>query len=271
MKNSVLFLLIIAGLSVLTWYFVPVSHATITGILGGFIISGVTLLYKHRDNLPIFYECVRYFNSDVRISFSYLFRIKLDGRYLLIWNANRRVYQPVGGAYQFYSEALPFLKSELKCRDDIYQNEHGYNPSDVRLLIKGRRLPTFMRWFYDGKDREWDVWREFYEELVESNILTVPPFGFVRTKFVRRCLPPLEFAFPGSPPNRRLADIYEVVLDDSQSSVLKALHSCVGPNPEGSIPICWASEEEIRRKGVPDGGPRTITISDNAQLLLDEN
>jgi hypothetical protein len=45
----------------------------------------------------------------IRISFAYLYRIKVDDRYFLILNNRSEKYQPVGGAYKFYEEEGEYL------------------------------------------------------------------------------------------------------------------------------------------------------------------
>ncbi len=46
----------------------------------------------------------------IRISFAYLFRIKVDGKYFLVQNTRTKKYQPAGGAYKFTKEEAEYLR-----------------------------------------------------------------------------------------------------------------------------------------------------------------
>ena len=49
--------------------------------------------------------------SRIRISFSYLYRIKIDNKYLLIKNSHgTELFQPIGGVYKYFTDAEIKLK-----------------------------------------------------------------------------------------------------------------------------------------------------------------
>ena len=55
-------------------------------------------------------------NTEVRISFAYLFRIKVNGKYFLVRNERGTgKYQPVGGVYKVHSEEANYLRQNF-CR-----------------------------------------------------------------------------------------------------------------------------------------------------------
>ena len=76
-------------------------------------------------------------NTVVRISFSYLYRIKVGDKYLLIKNdRGTDKYQPIGGVYKFEEGEKLILKNKFQIIDDskIPIDESSYN--DYRLRLK---------------------------------------------------------------------------------------------------------------------------------------
>ena len=58
-------------------------------------------------------------NTKIRISFSYLFRIKIQGKYFLVKNARGTgKYQPVGGVYKYKDIEGQYLRKEFSAEDD---------------------------------------------------------------------------------------------------------------------------------------------------------
>lgn len=58
-------------------------------------------------------------STPIRISFAYLFRIKIGNKYLLILNGrNTGKYQPVGGVYKIYPKEKTELKNRFHVVDD---------------------------------------------------------------------------------------------------------------------------------------------------------
>ena len=76
-------------------------------------------------------------NTQIRISFSYLFRIKAGNKYLLVPNShNTGKYQPVGGVYQFNDEENDFLKKTFHAVPDNKFSIDQSSVNDYRLYIK---------------------------------------------------------------------------------------------------------------------------------------
>ena len=64
-------------------------------------------------------------DSLIRISFAYLFRIQVDGKYFLVKNGRgTQKYQPVGGAYKYNKVEKRILSSEFQIVYD--KNEKIY-------------------------------------------------------------------------------------------------------------------------------------------------
>ncbi|WP_442846261.1 hypothetical protein [Leeuwenhoekiella sp. H156] len=119
-------------------------------------------------------------NKETYVSLSYLLRIKLPGseRYFLVKGAKVDQYQPVGGVYKTVGNKNIYKEWEAHPKSDVN------NPDDLRFFVKAKYIPEIIRWFKSHRDRETDVWREFYEELLETNILSQKNFKTIRTEFL---------------------------------------------------------------------------------------
>ena len=51
--------------------------------------------------------------------------------------------------------------------------------------MPGRHISAFVKWFSSGENRELTPWREFYEELVDENLLPRDPFPWVKFRLIR--------------------------------------------------------------------------------------
>lgn len=102
------------------------------------------------------YERGHFINGDIpiRISFAYLFRIKIDGKYFLVKNARKTgQYQPVGGVYKMDDEEYWFLKGKFHIMDDDKIND-SKTDNDYRLRVKNKYLRKFVKRFDTTNRRE---------------------------------------------------------------------------------------------------------------------
>lgn len=108
-------------------------------------------------------------DDNVRISFAYLFRIKINGKYLLIKNNKTKRFQPIGGAYKYYDEEYKYLNSTFKIEHDNKIKVDNVTRNDYRLYIKNNQLRRFKKRFDNTNLREniSDLSREFKEEMKE--------------------------------------------------------------------------------------------------------
>ena len=80
-------------------------------------------------------------DSIVRISFAYLFRIKVGNKYLLVKNErNTGKYQPVGGVYKFTENEKMELKNKFHVIDDDRIPIDKSSKDDYRLQLENRYL-----------------------------------------------------------------------------------------------------------------------------------
>ena len=73
----------------------------LSGVIGTALFELLRVLAKNRDRLRLLGATCAKRDDPIRVSAAYLFRIMVDGRYLLI--KGKRIqsqYQPVGGVYK---------------------------------------------------------------------------------------------------------------------------------------------------------------------------
>ncbi len=109
----------------------------------------------------------------IRISFAYLFRIKVDGKYFLVQNTRTKKYQPVGGTYKFTKEEKDYLRDNIPVENDDRIPVDKITKFDYRLLVKNEYLRKFVRRFNKTQYREniSNLGREFVEEIFSTRIL----------------------------------------------------------------------------------------------------
>ena len=194
-------------------------------------------------------------DTKVRISFAYLFRIKVDGKYLLVPNSRTGKFQPVGGTYKFKDEERKYLDDEFAAEDDdcIPVNETTRN--DYRLNIKNKYLRDFVKRFNDTKSREniTDLSREFKEELIKTDILDKIIFQEIKYRYIGRHMTEI-IRTSFKPYELLLADIVELELSKKQEEYLKKL------SINKSDKYIFADSLQIKSQGMKVG---TENLQDN--------
>ena len=130
--------------------------------------------------IGLFVKSLIHWSEDIRFSIAYLYKIKIDDKYLLIKGSKIEQLQPVGGVYKVCSS---FSTIERKL-NIIFENERGfYEKEDLRFCIKGKNISKVLNWFDSRKNREVAVYREFYEEIIKNNILPIEVLSSMRIEF----------------------------------------------------------------------------------------
>ena len=94
-------------------------------------------------------------DSIIRISFAYLFRIKIGNKYLLVKNERGTgKYQPVGGVYKFSETEKRELKSLFQVKDDNKISIDESSRNDYRLRMENKFIRKFIKRFDKEADRE---------------------------------------------------------------------------------------------------------------------
>lgn len=229
-------------------------RSTIFKIALGFVVGGVvefvTFIIENRDKWGIFKTLFIKRNQPVRVTVAYLFRIEVNGKYVLIkrHKKDNPGFQPVGGAYKYLKEEnrelfdkLGIEPCNLVPRDDDTEN-------DLRIIIKKRKnLINFLKWFESRKNRELDPYREFCEELIVPGFLSRETFKHIKYVFIGKHIEGV-LKSPVYPLDElRYADIFELRSEnDSQKQEIANLKNI---NQE----ILFATPEEIQKKASTNG------------------
>jgi SMODS-associated NUDIX domain len=233
----------------------------IVGIMAGI---GVPLLDSIASNfryLRLAYYSVRYMRRTIRMSVSYLFRIKVDDRYLLVKGLRWQHYQPVGGVYKMSAGAKSVMDELGALSDDLVPID-AISMDDLRIRIPALKLIPFVRWFESGRSRETSPWREFYEELLKTELLPGQAFPFIFDDFIRRDIQPIRFSPYARALEIMITDIHELLPTSDQLRAMRRLKGEDHPD------VMWATEEQIRRLGAQAGENQEIQISETAVWTL---
>ena len=205
----------------------------------------------------------------IRISFSYLFRIKTGDKYLLVKNEHGTdLFQPVGGVYKYDNAARAKLKKLGAIEDSgTVIKADSTTKRDFRLRVEIAKLPKFVRWFQKGKQRETvcNLNREFSEELIESGILTKKSFKQIKYTYIGQHVSDICSAkYDRNVYELFIADIVEVNLSEDQYSEVENLQF------QASDQYCFATENMIlsnKTRSGPDNNK--IDIADHSFKILE--
>lgn len=160
-------------------------------------------------------------NKKVYVSLSYLLRIKLHGseKYLLVRGSKIDQYQPVGGVYKLVGNKCIIKEWEAEPKSD------KKNQKDLRFFVKAKYLPKIIKWFKSGEDREVGIWREFFEELVETKIVSKKNFSTINAEQIKTVDKLLikENRFKDETYHTLIYNVYSVELNNKQTKELVKL------------------------------------------------
>lgn len=251
-----IFILLLLGVLIVgELYGVPVCP-TISGIMLGLLIplfvNSFIELFFEKQNWKLSERRFRVAKAikkedSIRISFAYLYRIELDGKYLLVKNSRGTgKYQPVGGVYKYYDEEESYLKSNYHIEPDSNIQSDDTSKRDYRFKIKDKYLRKFVKHFIEedkNRENEDNVSREFIEEVLNGYKSDLNDFGIFTYYFRNRFI---DFAYSSIYECYELvlADIYEVKLNESQEKILRNIIK------ERKNNYVLASVEDIKNQGI---------------------
>lgn len=203
----------------------------------------------------------------IRISFAYLYRIKVGKKYLLVKNSRGTdKYQPVGGVYKLYKNEKIVLKNRFHVMDDNKVTIDNSSRDDYRLRMENRFLLDFIDRFNRAdseRERISNVGREFREELVDSGILN---WNTIRYRYCGRHMSELKFGEHFQIYELLLADIVELLPTEQQLLDLQHLME------QKTDQYYFASKEEIDSLGINTAEGRLQEfIADHTKKILEEN
>ena len=250
-----------------------VGVASIAGILAGFLVEKVFKSFQDCTDITNWQQSLRsiWRNGDlkkhdlIRISFAYLFRIRIGDKYLLVRN-NRgtQKFQPVGGAYKFNEDEKLYLEDKFYINSDSCIKIDNISKNDYRLKIRSRDLKKFVRRFNRTTQREMldDLSREVKEELISTGILN---FRKIKYKYCGRHFTKVEYSKYFKCYELLMADIVELILDSEQE---EALNSLLYLNSDKYI---FADSDDVKACGVELGTDELLEdIADHSYKILQE-
>lgn len=202
----------------------------------------------------------------IRISFAYLFRIKIDGKYLLVRNErNTKKFQPVGGVYKMNDSEKNYLSENFNVLDDDKISIDESSRNDYRLRIKNKYLRKFVKRFDSTPNREnlENLSREFKEELVDKQIIN---WKKIKYKTCGRHVTEIIYSKHFQIYELLLADVVEIMLTPKQETDRRKMIT------NTSEYYCFANEKEIASLGVDAKcGLLEETIADHSEKILEIN
>ena len=208
-------------------------------------------------------------NTPIRISFAYLFRITVDGKYFLVKNTRGTgKFQPVGGVYKMHDAEAQYLRQRFHAADDNSIPMDRSSKGDYRLRLKNRHLRKFVKRFDKTKDRETiqNPSREFREELISTGILGGSEFDTLAYTECGRHFTELHFSEHFQCYELLMADIVELHLTAAQEEKFRELMET------RSTEYCFATSDEIESLGVKFGTEDLReTIGDHTKKILIEH
>lgn len=219
------------------------------GFIVACLVDLVIFLLDNRERWNLIKPQFWKYNSPVRVTVAYLFRIELNGKYLLIKRHKNDFvgYQPVGGAYKYFKEENREIFDNLGIVPCNHVPRDEDTENDLRIVINKRKnLSAFFKWFESRKNREIDPWREFYEELIEPGLLPENHFKHIKYSYIEKREEGVLKTEDYPIEQFRYADIFELRLEtDAQKEAIKSL--------ENNDDIVFVTAEEIRKGNTNDG------------------
>lgn len=247
--------------------------SSITGVILGLLVPVVQKSAIDCTDISTWQESLRRLlrgnilkkNDFVRISFAYLFRIKINNKYLLVKSTRgTQKFQPIGGAYKFNNDEQIYLSNHFAVVNDDNIPLDTTSKNDYRLRVPVKYLKKFVKRFDKTRDRENidDLGREFKEELDLSNM---NDFSSIKYRYCGRHFTNIEFSKYFKCYEILLADIVELLPSDEQ---VKELQRLVDAEQDNYI---FATAEEINSCGVKAGTHNLFeNIADHSFKILQE-
>ena len=205
-------------------------------------------------------------NTIIRISFAYLFRIKVGNKYLLVRNdRGTKKFQPVGGVYKLKGKEKIELKNLFNVMDDDKIPLDESSRDDYRLRMESKYLRKFVKRFDRKARREQinNLSREFREELIETGIVD---WTTIKYRFCGRHMTDLRFSEHFQIYELLLADVVELFPTADQEKDLQQLAQ------QHSDMYYYATANEIESLGIDISADKfEEIIGDHSKKVIQEN
>jgi hypothetical protein len=256
-----LFIILVISIVIAVWY-----PSTFWGNFSiGFLTSMVSTaclslpgIFKGQEWVTIKLKILSFLlpKAKIRFSFSYLYRIEIDDKFLLTKNIAHGNISPAGGVYKYYESANEFLR-KINCNTslemDVVANHQKYE-KDLRIIVKLCDAPALIRWFQDGTSREYCPTREFDEELnntglIPANVSSCEVF-FEKHKTCKRIRKSSEYY------KFHWFDVFIVKLTDDQKNIVKSAierNQQIAKEDRNNMQLFLATSREIENGRLSNG------------------
>ena len=226
--------------------YIQISLAVASSIIAPIFVFFIDSFLQNITRLKLwFITKIKYRNKKVRVSMSYIYRIRVSDKYLLVKNSKWDYYQPVGGAYKILSEDIGFLKDNFEWGKDPYLKTDGIKRNDLRGTVPMTKLIKFLDWFKTQKNREISHWREFFEELIRTNILSVENFPHIEYRYAGTLLTPIKKSDIWPNCFEILSyDVYDLIPSNEQEAKLYETQTKISDKYK------WVEESVILNNGI---------------------
>lgn len=203
----------------------------------------------------------------IRISFAYLYRVKIGDKYLLVLNSrNTGKYQPIGGVYKLLGNEKMELKNLFHIMDDDKIPIDQSSKDDYRFRMENKYLRKFVKRFNNkntSRERIDNVSREFKEEVIEKGILDWKTISY---RYCGRFMSDLRFENHFQTYELQLFDIVELLPTQEQE---QDLYRLIG---QDSYLYYFATAKQITSLGIDtSSGMLHETIGDQTETTIQEN
>lgn len=232
----------------------------IEGIVGTAAVTLLGALWRNRKRLMLLCGTQIKRNQRVRVSAAYLFRIMINGKYLLV--KGKRIatqYQPIGGVYRRYESAQVFFE-KMDVLSDEGMSTCKDARMDLRVTLPRKNLLSFLDWFDARQNREVALQREFYEEMIVAGPLSVDALTSFSPEYVKCNERKIHYSKHFGMHELLLHEVYELKLSKAQEkAILKYI--------EESDSMILASAQEIMRQSISIDNA-LHSIGEHATLIL---
>lgn len=240
-----------------------IKNLAIAGI-GTIMGIGIKTVLGLKDKLRVCAEAwIRYRDTNIRVSVAYLFKIYVDGKYLLVKGRNIDQFQPVGGVYKRLPESSK-LFNQIGILDDKEIPICDTSRNDLRIRVKGKYLHKFISWFESKQDREISHWREFCEELVQPGHLSTGNFPHINYRYLHQNPFYLRWSPYYKCPEILIHEVYELIPNEKQLQELRQLTT------SPSTDYQWVDEDTIERLGRRGNGAKPFAVAEHANTLFNK-
>lgn len=225
--------------------FIQNSVAIACSILAPILAFLIDQVLENIKQLKLFWMTkIKHRNEKIRFSMSYVFRIYINDKYLLVKNSKWNFYQPVGGVYKINMGEEKMLMDKFGMERDKKMKSSGIAKNDLRVFVPAKNALSFLKWFESGKNREVSHWREFYEELIGPEVLNIQDFPHIEYRFAGNLRTPLKYNKKWNCYELLSYDVYDLIPTSQQEEALTSLL-----NKGDTEYIKWADEKIINSYG----------------------